>query len=296
MQPTVSQTETNYGLVGNDLGSSFEHNGKLWFLFGDTQPTAAFNGKPNGQSNPPRTPLHNDSVGFASPTNIGQCIKLDFVRDSIGAYQNPVVVDAQGKPAITLGIDEVPIAGIDVGGRMFVVFGTDNNVAMPALGNLGFATRSVMAVSDDDGNTYHYLYDLSAPPCFRCDGAKFVNVAIANGTDGYLYFWGSQGGSGYRNSPVYLARKLVSTVAQPGGMQYFTGLANSGTPNFSVSEADAAALFQDYDGANNTPASCTGELGVEYNQFVQRWVMLYNCLDKTAANLNGVYMRFAPQP
>src|ERR1700680_395757 len=69
-QPTVSQTETNYGLVGNDLGSSFEHNGKLWFLFGDTHPTASFNGKPNGQNNPPRMPLDNDSVGFTSGTNI----------------------------------------------------------------------------------------------------------------------------------------------------------------------------------------------------------------------------------
>jgi uncharacterized protein (TIGR03437 family) len=296
MQPTLSRTETNYGLIGNDLGSSFEHNGKLWFLFGDSHPTAAFNGKPNSQTDAPRLPLDNDAVGFTSGTNIDQCVKLDFVRDSIGAYQNPVVLNAAGKPAITLGVDEVPIAGVDVGGRMFVVFGTDNNVAMPTLGNLGFSTRSVLAVSDDDGNTYHYLYDLSAPPCTRCDGAKFVNVAIAKATDGYIYFWGSGGGTGYRNSSVFLARKLATGIAQAGGMQYFTGVAKDGTPNFSAAEADASALFQDYNGANNSPANCTGELGVEFNQSVQRWVMLYNCLNKTAANLNGIYMRFAPQP
>src|ERR1017187_7440430 len=151
-QPAASQTETNYGLSGNDLGSSLEHNGKLWFLFGDSNPTTTFNGKPNAQSNPPRTPSDNDAIGFTSGANIDQCLKLDFVRDSIGAFQNPVVLNAQGKPAITLGTDEVPIAGVDVGGRMFVVFGTDNNVLMPVLGNLGFGTRSAMAVSDDDGN------------------------------------------------------------------------------------------------------------------------------------------------
>ena len=33
--PTASQTETRYGLVGADLGYSFEHNGRLFFLFGD---------------------------------------------------------------------------------------------------------------------------------------------------------------------------------------------------------------------------------------------------------------------
>ncbi|HYW47382.1 MAG TPA: DUF4185 domain-containing protein [Bryobacteraceae bacterium] len=300
-QPTASQTATNYGLAGNDLGSSFEHDGKLWFLFGDTNPTATFNGKPNGQSDPPRTSADNDSIGFTSGANIGPCVKLDFVRDSIGAYQSPVVLDAQGKPAITLGDFEVPIAGIDVAGRMFVIFATDDNRAMSPGGDTGFSTRSVLAVSDDDGNTYHYLYDFSAPSCAFCNGARFVNVAIGSGAsslkDGYLYFWGSGGGTGYRNSSVFLARKLATAMAQAGGMQYFTGLAKDGvTPGWSASESDAVQLFQDLDGTPPAPTNCTGELGVDYNTFLQRWVMLYNCLDKTPANPGGIYMRFAPQP
>jgi hypothetical protein len=36
--PTISQTLTRAGVSGTDLGFSFEHNGKLYFLFGDTQP------------------------------------------------------------------------------------------------------------------------------------------------------------------------------------------------------------------------------------------------------------------
>jgi hypothetical protein len=184
-KPTVSQTQTNYGLLGNDLGASFEHNGKLWILFGDTWPAPTFNGKPNAQNDPPRTPLHNDAIAFTSGTDISQCLKLDFVRNSIGAYQNPVPLNAQGAPAIALGDFEVPMAGIDVGGRMFVIFATDSNRATVAK---GFSTRSVVAVSDDDGNTYHYLYDLSVPSCALCSGAKFVNVSIGAGTDGYLYF------------------------------------------------------------------------------------------------------------
>src|ERR1035437_8762004 len=292
-QPTVSQTQTNYGLSGDDLGASFEHKGKLWFLFGDTTPTAAFKGKPNAQTDPPRTPDDNDAIAFTSGVDIGQCLKLDFVRDSIGAYQNPVVLNAQGTPAITLGNFEVPIAGIDVAGRMFLIFATDKNTV--------FSTRSVLAVSDDDGITYHYLYDFSAPSCTRCDGAKFVNVAIAAATsslkDGYLYFWGSQGGTGYRNSSVFLARKLATAMAQPGGMQYFTGFAKDVvTPTWSALESDAVQLFQDLDGTPPAPKNCTGELGVDYNTFLQRWVMLYNCLDKTPGSLGGVYMRFAAQP
>jgi hypothetical protein len=35
-QPTLSLTETRYGILGTDLGNPFEHNGRLYFLFGDT--------------------------------------------------------------------------------------------------------------------------------------------------------------------------------------------------------------------------------------------------------------------
>ncbi len=61
------------------------------------------------------------------------------------------------------------------------------------------------------------------------------------------------------------------------------------------SEAGAVQLFQDVDGTAPAPKNCTGE-GGDYNTFLQRRVMLYNCLDKTTANPNGVHMRVAPQP
>jgi len=79
---TVSKTQTNYGLVGNDLGSSFLHDGKLWILFGDTNPTDTFKGQPNSQTDPPRIAADNDAVASTASTNISQCLTLDFVKDS----------------------------------------------------------------------------------------------------------------------------------------------------------------------------------------------------------------------
>jgi len=291
-QPTASQTGTRFGLFGADLGYSFEHDGKLFFLFGDAMPDRMFKGQPNGS--PPRDPNANDAIAYATATTGGQCPTLDFFTNANGSFRSPVVLNAQGQPAITLRVDEQPIAGISQGGRMYVIFATDNYVYPtpgPAPGALGFATRTVLAASDDDGSTFHYLYDFSAGP-----DAKFINVAIARGDDGYLYFWGTQGGRLWRHSAPYFARKLAARMDQAGGMEYFAGLAPDGTPTFAAAEAEALPLFANDQGASAAPQDCMGELGVDWNPFVARWIMLSNCVDRTPTSLPGIHLRFAVQP
>jgi hypothetical protein len=149
-RPTTSQTEKRYGLFGTDEGHSFQHNGVTYFLFGDSQPTATFDGAPNAQTDSPRIAEDNDAIGWVSDTSAGPDLKLNFITDSSGAFWNPVVLDSRGKPAISLRANETPIAGIGDGERMFAMFGTDNFLSNPADGPAspdGAATRSVMAVS-----------------------------------------------------------------------------------------------------------------------------------------------------
>jgi hypothetical protein len=295
-QPTRSQTASRFGLLSTDLGSSFEFDGKTYFLFGDSNPSPTFQGKPNLLQDPPRTPDDNDAIGYASDTEANPCVKLDFITDAIGAYKNPVVLNAGGQPAITLGDFEVPVAGISDGGRMYVLFATDHYIfpAGPNKGKLTFGTRSVVGESDDSGTTFHYLYDFSKEP----DG-KFINVAIAKGNDGYLYFWGTQGGPLYRKSPAFLARKPIGSMASAAGIQYLQAVNPDGTPVFGSEESQAMALFHDElpsSTGGGQIADCMGELGVEWNSFIQRWVMLYNCLDDTPAHPRGIYMRTAVEP
>ena len=301
-RPTASQTETRYGLAGADLGYSFVHNGTLFFLFGDAQPTATFTGYPNGRSDPPRDPNYDDAIGFTSLRDLTTCPKVDFFTDSIGAYRSPKVAP------ITLRTNEMPIAGISEGGRIYVLFGTDNIYANPpyasppplnGVQNLGAGpTRTVVGVSDDNGSTWRYLYDLSTsllasvPP----HNAKFIYTAIAQGFDGYIYIWGSEGGLLFRQSVPYLARKKAFLMDQPGEMEYFSGFGWDGEPLFSQSEADAVPLFRDYDGTSFKPTNCMAHKGVEWNAYVERWVMLYDCSDETPLNLRGIYMRTAKQP
>ena len=278
-QPTANQTESRFGLIGDDLGYSFESNGKLFFLFGNSNPTATFNGKPNLGKDPPRNPDDNDAIAFTTDTSLNPCIKLNFITDSIGAYKNPVVLNAQGQPAITLRAFEIPIAGINDNGKMYVIFATDHIGA--------FSTRTVVGESDDDANTFHYLYDFSKGP-----DAKFINVAIANGNDGYLYFWGTQGGNLYRKSPPFLARKPIGSMNSMNGIEYLNAVNPDGTPVFIPNESDAMPLFHD-DLQSQQVSDCMGELGVNWNPFVKRWIVLYNCLNDTPANPRGIYMRNA---
>src|SRR5579864_1938896 len=184
---------------------------------------------------------------------------------------------------------------------MFVIFGTDNpysNPTPPTPQNLDAGpTRTVMGVSDDDGNTFHYLYDFSKGPCTNCEGAKFIYTAIAFGQDDYVYIWGSEGGLHFRKSVPYLARKRPWLLDVQDGTEYFAGMGPDGKPRFSRSESDAVPLFTDYDRIPNpTPAPCMAHKGVEWNPYVERWVMLYDCTDRTSANLPGIYMRFADNP
>jgi hypothetical protein len=293
-KPTVNRTASRFGMGAADLGYSFEHHGKLFFLFGDSVPTPKFHGRPNGPTDPPRIREANDAIAFTSDTSPGDCPRLEFIRNETGAYKNPVVLNSQGQRAITLATNETPVSGISHNGKMYVIFITDNptHFAKPPE-PLGYSTRSVVAVSEDDGKTWRYLYDFSRGP-----GAKFINIAIGRGGDGYLYFWGTQGGAFYRKSAPYMARMRADNIGRPDGarsLEYLAGLGTDSQPRFSHSESDAAPLFQDCAG-DGSPNNCMGELGVDWNRFVKRWVMLYNCLNDTPEHPRGIYMRLAEHP
>jgi hypothetical protein len=295
--PTLSQTETRFGFIGSDNGYSFEHRGRVYFLFGDSGPTLKFNGHPNAQTDPPRIADDNDAIAFIADSAAGPCLKLNFTVDSIGAFRNPVVLDTKGHPAITLRTNETPVSGISDGGRMYVIFGTDNFLSNPPGGpsmSNGGSTRTVVAVSDDSANTFHYLYNFSTAP-----GAKFIFAGIATGQDGYIYFWGSQGDTVYRKSAPFLARKPVGSMSDSTAIQYFHSLNPDGTPAFMSGESNATALFHDSlpgPGGTMQLADDVGEIGVEWNRYVRSWVMLYNSTNSSPANPHGVYMRCSPQP
>jgi len=133
------------------------------------------------------------------------------------------------------------------------------------------------------------LYPLSAPSKQYADGAKFVFNSIEQGNDGYIYIWGAQGGAQSRYSAPYLARLKPADIANGAGIEYFSGHLPDGSPKFRPGESSALALF------NDSP-SCASDMGVQWNPYVQRWIMIYNCADNTPGHRFGIWMRTAANP
>jgi hypothetical protein len=151
-KPTLSQTSKRFGVLATDLGSSFEHDGKLYFLFGDTW------GRPGER----------DVMAWTTSAH-PEKIVLDFHKDKDGKWL-PLTV-----PGIKQGAFEIPSGGISVGGVIYVVCTTDHTEKK----TMG---RSVLASSHDHGKTFKLLHELSR--------GKFINVSLWS-ADGWVYIYGS---------------------------------------------------------------------------------------------------------
>jgi hypothetical protein len=150
--PTTSRTLSRFGLWGTDLGASFEHEGRTFFLFGDS----IDDGTPH--------PMCGDSIASSVDLDPTDGLELDFVVDGNGKYVSPEVPDTR------LACYEVPLDGISANGAMYVWFSTDT------------MSRSVLARSDDNGRTFARVHDLSS--------GHFVNVSVVR-EGNVLYLFGS---------------------------------------------------------------------------------------------------------
>src|SRR5713226_438815 len=78
----INRTESRFGLIGTDLGSSFEHNERIYFLFGDTNAT-----RPDSRYRP----LAGDSIAYTDDTDPDRGIDLHFITAPDGDYLSPQV-------------------------------------------------------------------------------------------------------------------------------------------------------------------------------------------------------------
>jgi hypothetical protein len=104
-QPTLSRTFTRYGIEGTDLGNSFEHGGRVYFLFGDTVGRL-------------RHAL--DTIATTDAEDPERGVRLDFLKSG----SDYLTIQP---PGISMGAFEVPVAGISLAGQRYVVVSTNHS-------------------------------------------------------------------------------------------------------------------------------------------------------------------------
>jgi len=255
--PTDNQTETRFGLWGTDLGASFEHRGKLVFLFGDTWPAG-----PNTEDRP----VDGDAIAFSSDRNPDDGLTLDFVKASDGKFK------AVHIPGVSLKAFEVPNGGFSANGHLYGIYTTDASQG-PKGEIMG---RSVLARSDD-GKAWTKVLDLSRDRFINVapavvDASKTPGLPITKGR-GVVFI---ASGREYRRSSPCLAFAPLERVEELSAYRYWNGAA------WVAREAEARPLFQHDE---------VGEISVAWCAPLERWLMTYN-----SGTPRGILIRTAERP
>ena len=273
-QKTLNETGSRFGIYGTDLGVSFLHDGKLYFLFGDTNRTKGKPGlpataMPGEDFNEAATDY--DSIAYTTSDHAYEGIKLLFNSD----FPHLDYVDQM--------TGEHPIEGISIGEYMYVFFTTDlfpESFLSP--------TRSILARSDDGG--IHFgkpLYTLSTDKFIHVS-AQVIDNHVLQGLpekagEGLL-IWGT---GEHRKSDIYLAYIPLAEINNRSSLRFFSGIANEEDhlqPIWTSDESMAKPLF---------PTGCAAEISVRWNYYLEKWIMLYNC---ELCNTRGVIVRLADTP
>jgi len=269
-QPTASQTVTRFNILGNDIGYSFESNGKLIFTFGDTISSNA--NVVNYRAG--------DPLASTTASNPESPMLLDFYMSRDGS--GPLFVRP---PGVAMGADDVPNSGITLpdGTYLIVNTGADTSLDNPHVND-----SSVLVKFDESAQTFTSLRTISRMPA----GHFIITAPHQSGTDVYVFGVGA-----YRASDIFLARTPAASFASGSGTQYFAGLVD-GQPTWVDAESMAVPVVQDNplngpSWPNDSPT--VGNLSVAYSSQLGLWLMTYDG-GRQSPRTNGVYFTYSPQP
>jgi hypothetical protein len=245
------------GIGGTDLGFSVNHNGKTYFLFGDTFANDASEGQ--GTSD-----WRNNVMAYSTDTTPQNGITFDgWITRANGTARQVIT---PGNHSVTY----IPTGGISVGDKLYawymhVVDWSDWSLSHSGLswwqeGNSQFTTVANYKFQNPAGGDYSWDQGRQ--------GGNFGMVAasyrspVENVDDDYIYIWGTPGG---REGGVKLARVLPSQIEDLSAYRYFYGTSPFGTPLWTASETSGKKLVN----------SGVGEMSVMYNEAVGAWTMMY---------------------
>jgi len=240
-QPTLSRTFTRYGIQGTDLGNSFENGGRVYFLFGDTVG---------------RLDRALDTIATTDATDPERGVRLDFLTSG----SDYLTIQP---PGISMGAFEVPVAGINLGGQVYVAVSTNHSADEST-------DRSVLTKFTPPAN-FQPLRTISQLPAghFVKMSLHIAPETIAGLPPGgpFILIWGT---GPYRRSDAYLAIVPAAQFESGQGTRYFAGLDAANAPIWSNKESDSSIIAK-----NGT----MGDLSVTWCKDLGLWLMTYDSRD-----------------
>ncbi|MGV3712992.1 DUF4185 domain-containing protein [Pseudolysinimonas sp.] len=235
---------TQYAVNFTDLGSMFEHKGKMYFVFGDTFGERAADFTGGGGSF-----WRSNVMGWTTDSNPADGITLEgMIVDDIGTARELLPSKKIDGEEMTV----IPTHGFSTGDTMYLHWMSVRQWGVPSEWEVNEAG---LAASRDDGQTWEVL---DGP---RWDGdSGFVQISPFRVGDD-LYVWGITHG---RFSGVSLAKVPAAQVEDASAWRYLSAVVD-GEPQWSENVDDATLVVDD----------TVGELSVVWNDYLDRWIMTY---------------------
>jgi hypothetical protein len=252
-QDSINKTEDGFDIAGTDLGSMFEMEDKLYYVFGDTFGA--------GSVLPPGTGTtsfwRSNVVAYSKDTDPTNGIKFNgFLTNPNGTAKELIPSNKiQGD-----NLTSIPTYGVAVDGNMYLYY-----MSVDSWGDPGYWSTSHSGVykSSDKGETWAPLEDLTWGA-----NSNFAQVAIVKpdqnkdvlGKD--IYFWGVKAG---RHSGIQLMKVNQEKIEDKNSYLYFTGTDSNGMLIWSSEEKEATDIVK----------TTAGELSVVWNTDLDRWLLTY---------------------
>jgi hypothetical protein len=237
--PTTTQTLTRFGVEGSEMGSSFEHQGHTYFLFG------ASIGRDPGYSN---------TIAKSDTANPESGVQVDFLMNGASA------VAVQPSDVTSMAPMDVPVAGISLDGQMYVAISTNFT--------RGESTSRTVLTKFSAPATFQTVRTISELP-----SGRFIRMALhaqPGSIQGlppggpFVLAWGT---GKYRQSDAYLSVTPASQFESGKGTRYYAGLDASNGPTWSDNEADAFPVLKD---------GTLGDISVTWCKELGLWLMTYD--------------------
>jgi hypothetical protein len=197
-----------------------------------------------------------DTIATTDATDPERGVRLDFLTSG----SDYLTIQP---PGISMGAFEVPVAGINLGGQVYVAVSTNHSADEST-------DRSVLTKFTPPAN-FQPLRTISQLPAghFVKMSLHIAPETIAGLPPGgpFILIWGT---GPYRRSDAYLAIVPAAQFESGQGTRYFAGLDAANAPIWSNKESDSSIIAK-----NGT----MGDLSVTWCKDLGLWLMTYDSRD-----------------